>query len=101
MKFAKMNLKVKLILLFLLVGLIPMLVISLLSFNNSSNALRDGVFSALEMYSAISTDAMDDYFDEKSTMMQLFFQTQEISTRALLSLPMQPIIQTLSSGERG
>ena len=58
-----MSLKVKLIAFFLLVGIIPLAVIGVLSFNLSQNNIREEVYSALEMYSEMAEEALEVYFE--------------------------------------
>ncbi len=62
--FKKIGLKRKLIALFLLVGLIPMVAIALFSYNSAKNELREGVFKQLEMYSKLSEETMEAYFED-------------------------------------
>ena len=72
--FKKIGFKTKLIALFLLVGLIPLVVIGLLSYNNAKNEIREEVFKQLEMYSDISKDAMNTYFED------IFYDAQVMAT---------------------
>ncbi|GEM_PF-5925078 len=52
--FKKMSLKFKLIALFLLVGLVPMGVIALMSYNRAETEIREEVFTGLGMYSILA-----------------------------------------------
>ena len=60
----KMSLKVKLIALFLLLGVVPLIVIGLVSYYSSQNEIREEVFKQLEMYSSLSKDTLDSYFED-------------------------------------
>ncbi len=60
----KISLKVKLIILFLLVGLLPLGVIALLSYNSAREEIRSEVYKGLDMYSILSKESMDTYFEE-------------------------------------
>ncbi len=62
--FKKMSLKFKLIALFLLVGLVPVLVVGLLAYQRAQAALRARVFQALEMYSGLAAASIDTYFED-------------------------------------
>jgi methyl-accepting chemotaxis protein len=58
-----MSLRVKLIAFFLMVGLIPLAAIGVISFVLAQNNIREEVYNALELYSELSEDAMNVYFD--------------------------------------
>ncbi len=59
-----MSLRVKLIAFFLLVGIIPLGIIGLLSFNLAQDNIREEVYSALEMFSDMAEEALETYFDD-------------------------------------
>ncbi len=58
-----MSLKVKLIIFFLLVGIIPLAIVGFLSFNLAQNNIREEVYSALEMFSDMAEEALETYFE--------------------------------------
>jgi methyl-accepting chemotaxis protein len=60
-----MNLKVKLIALFFLVGLIPVLAVGVLSYVLASQNIEDEVMSSLAMYAALTDEQIDGYFTER------------------------------------
>ena len=60
----RISLKVKLIVLFLLVGLIPLAIVGMLSYNSAKDGIQEEVFKQLEMYSDLSKDTMDTYFED-------------------------------------
>ncbi len=51
-----MNLRVKLILYFLMVGLIPVAVVGLLTNNIASQNIEDEVFAGLNMYGSVADE---------------------------------------------
>ncbi len=76
--FKKMSLKVKLIALFLVVGLIPVLVISVLAYNNSQNNIRGEVLSAMEMYAGITDESLTSYFQEREGDARVLATTRDV-----------------------
>ena len=60
----KMSLRVKLVTLFLLVGLIPLCVIGLLSYNSAQKEIRKEVFKQLEIYAGQCANSMDAFFED-------------------------------------
>ena len=73
-----MGLKGKLIGLFLVVGLIPVLVISLLAFNNSQNNLREEIMGAMEMYAGIANESLESYFAEREGDARVIATTRDV-----------------------
>jgi len=61
----KMNLRVKLILFFLMVGLIPVGIVGLLSINMASDNIEEEVFAGLSMYGGLTDDQVEDFFAER------------------------------------
>ena len=57
-----MSLRVKLVLLFLVVGIIPLAAVGVISYNLAQQNIRDEFYSKLEMYSELSEEALDVYF---------------------------------------
>ena len=60
-----MNLKIRLVFLFLVVGLIPVLIVGLLSYNMARQNIEEEVLAALEMYSTLTDQQIQDYFNER------------------------------------
>jgi len=60
-----MSLRVKLIAFFLLVGLVPLAAIGVLSYTMASQNIEDEVLASLAMYSNITDQQIQDYFDER------------------------------------
>ena len=73
-----MSLKVKLILLFLAVGLIPVAVIGLLSYNIASSNVEDEVSGKVAMYSSIADDALQDYFVARAADGKVLATTRDV-----------------------
>jgi len=63
--FRKMSLKFKLIALFLLVGLVPMAVIGLLSYNSAQGEIQDEAFEKLALFADLTEAQMNDYYSER------------------------------------
>ena len=60
----KMSLKVKLIALFLLIGIVPAVLIGLFSYNSAQEEIRAGVIKQLELYAGQCSSSMNDYFED-------------------------------------
>ncbi len=61
----KMSLKFKLIALFLLVGLVPMGVIGLLSYNSAQGEIEQEAFEKLALFADLTDAQMEDYYAER------------------------------------
>jgi methyl-accepting chemotaxis protein len=68
----KANLKVKFTALFLLIGLLPLIVVSVISYNNASNNIRDEVFNALDMFAGLTDAQISQYFAEREGDVQVY-----------------------------
>ncbi len=58
-----MSLRVRLIMLFVLVGIVPLAAVGLISYNLAQQNIRDEVYAGLELYGDLGEEAMDVYFD--------------------------------------
>jgi methyl-accepting chemotaxis protein len=58
-----MSLKLRMVIFFLLVGLVPLAGIGVISFTLAQQNIQEEVFNALELYSELSEEAMDVYFE--------------------------------------
>ena len=76
--FKKLSLKFKLIALFLLVGLVPVIVVGMLSYNRAQEEIRDEVYRAIDMYAAIADSQLDDYFLEREGDVTVLATTQDV-----------------------
>ena len=74
----KMNLKGKLIALFLLIGLAPVLVVSVLAYISAENNIRDEVLSAMEMYAGITDHSLESYFSEREGDAAVIATTRDV-----------------------
>ncbi len=63
--FKKMSLRMKMIVLFLLVGLIPMASIGFYSYSTASQNIEDEVFSELSMFGDLADSQVEGYFEER------------------------------------
>lgn len=70
-----MKLSTKLLLAFLLVGMIPLLLIGWLSLNRSSEALSEQTYNQLEAIREIKKGQLDNYFKERQTNLSLLQET--------------------------
>jgi methyl-accepting chemotaxis protein len=73
-----LNLKAKLILFFLAVGIIAVLVVGLFSYNTAQREIEDQAFKTLEMYSAIAEDSLETYFKEREGDARVFATTSDV-----------------------
>jgi len=61
------NLKKKLIILFLIVGIIPLAVAGYLLFNNAKGEIETKITKSMEMYGEITDNNLEDFFNEKES----------------------------------
>jgi len=71
----QLSLGVKLIIFFLLVGLIPFCVIGITSFTKSSNALSDAAYGQLKGMRAVKNAQITQFFDERQGDMGVLIET--------------------------
>ncbi|MFN2340641.1 MAG: methyl-accepting chemotaxis protein [Halanaerobium sp.] len=74
----KLNLKAKLIIFFLAVGIISVLVVGLFSYNTAQREIEEQAFNTLEMYSAIAGDTLETYFKEREGDARVFATTTDV-----------------------
>lgn len=72
------NIKFKLMLLLLLVGLIPAMTIFFLSYNSANQSLREEVFNSMEMYVGLTDSRMIEYFENRVSDSIVLGRTPEI-----------------------
>ncbi|UMZ74604.1 methyl-accepting chemotaxis protein [Natranaerofaba carboxydovora] len=80
MKSMLNSLKGKLIMLFLLVGLIPILAVGIISFISAEDNLREEVSNSMEMYSEISNEQLSEFFEEREGDVITFSQVEDVRT---------------------
>ena len=73
-----LSLKVKFIAMFLAIGLVPLIAVSLISYNTSSNNIRDEVNKSLDMFAGLINSQMDDYFTEREGDVQVFAASSNV-----------------------
>ena len=76
--FKKMSLKVKLIALFLLIGLVPAVVISLLAYRSTAEQLREDAFRQLEMFAVLSEEHMEKFMDDKEAELKVLTASRDV-----------------------
>lgn len=76
--FNKMSLKVKLIVLFLLVGLVPMGIIGLLSYNSAQGEIENEAYMKLDLFADIADDQLDAYFLERQGDATVLANTRDV-----------------------
>ena len=77
-KFNKLSVKVKLIALFLLVGLVPMGVIGLLSYNRAQGEIENEAYMKLALYADIADAQLEDYFAEREGDAVVLANTRDV-----------------------
>lgn len=76
--FKRMSLKVKLIALFLLIGLLPAIVISFLAYRSTAQQLREEVFNQLEMFATIVDQQLEEFYDGKEADVKVLASTRDV-----------------------
>jgi len=72
------NIKIRLILLLLLVGLIPVMIIWYLSYNSARNSIREEIFTAMDMYVSTIDRSMVAYMDNRLSDSIIMGRTSDI-----------------------
>lgn len=73
-----MNLKFRLILLFLLVGLVPLLGVGLLSYNIASQNIENEVYKSMGMYAVLTDEQLGSYFETRAADSRVFAGTSDV-----------------------
>ena len=76
--FKKMSLKLKLIMLFLLVGIVPVLIIFQVINVNVEEDIRYKGFDTMEMYARLAESEIEDYFDERKGIANILSNTADV-----------------------
>ena len=74
----KISLKVKLTLLFLLIGLVPAVIISLITYQSMAQQLREEAFSQLQMFSEKTNQQIGDYIGSKEAEIEVLAVTRDV-----------------------
>ena len=75
----KLNLKTKLISLFLLIGLLSIIIVGLLSFNTAKNEIEEQVYENMAMYEEIVKKELESYFHEREGDIKVFASTLDVN----------------------
>jgi methyl-accepting chemotaxis protein len=82
--FSDLSLRIKLLVFFLVVGLIPFLTVSIISYNSSEKALRAQIMAQLDGIRETKDRQIDNYLEERKSDMDILTQTaQTFWTEAL------------------
>ena len=73
-----LNLKGKLIIFFLALGITAVLVVGLFSYNTSQQEIENQVFKTMGMYSAIAKDSLETYFVEREGDARVIASTSDV-----------------------
>lgn len=73
-----MNIRSRVILLFLLIGLLPLLLISILSYQRAREAMQNQIFDTLEMYTETVSEELENYYFEREGDAEVLSRTQDI-----------------------
>ena len=76
----KLNLKKTLIILFLLVGIVPLVIAGVLLFNNAKGEIETKITNSMEMYGAITERELEDYFDEREGDAKMISLNSEVQS---------------------
>ncbi len=74
----KISLKIKLVIFFLAVGLIPLLIVSILTYRQAQQLIRDEVYGAMGMYAALTDAELEDYFREREGDVRVLANSRDI-----------------------
>lgn len=73
-----MNLRIKLTIIFLLVGLIPLLVIGFVSYSSYKTNIEDEIYKSMDMYVSRSAKELESYFSERASETRILARTTDI-----------------------
>lgn len=74
----KINLKNKLIVIFLLVAIVPVLVVGLLAYNRSHDEVENQAESTLKMFARLAGSDLESYFAERETGIEVLAASRDI-----------------------
>lgn len=77
-KGIKLSLKVKMIALFLVVGIIPLVVVSLISYNQAAKSLREEVYAKNVLYQELIQSQIDEYLEVSKNNAELLAKTRDV-----------------------
>ncbi len=74
----KLNLKKTLIILFLLVGIVPLVIAGVLLFNNAKGEIESKITNSMDLYGTITKGDLEDYFTEREGDARMLSLNREI-----------------------
>jgi len=77
-KFKNLKIGTKLIVFFLIVGIIPMSLLGILAVKNSSKALSDATLEKLESVQSLKKEAIESYFADSFLKMEIFAKSSDV-----------------------
>ena len=72
------NIKGKLVFLFILVGIIPVIIVGVLSYNNTQQEIESNVYGSLDMFGTIIDQQFEDYFSNKEGEIKVFAASNDV-----------------------
>jgi len=76
--FRKMSLRIKLLLLFLAIGIIPLAVIGVLSYQSSQDNIREEIYAGMGMFGEMADQRINDFFEERQADIQVLATTRDV-----------------------
>lgn len=74
----RISLNVKLVIFFLAIGLIPLLIVSILTYRQAQQLIRDEVYGAMGMYAGLTDAELENYFLEREGDVRVLANTRDI-----------------------
>lgn len=74
----RLTLKTKLIALFLLVGLLPMSIVGIISYNTARSEIEKGFYSAMDMFNNLKDADLSAYFEEREADARVLATTRDV-----------------------
>ncbi|MDZ7672931.1 MAG: hypothetical protein U5K53_08905 [Halanaerobiales bacterium] len=72
------NIKGKLVFLFILVGIIPVIIVGVLSYNNTQQEIESNVYGSLDMFGTIIDQQFEEYFNNKEGEIKVFAASNDV-----------------------
>ncbi|MGM0438621.1 MAG: methyl-accepting chemotaxis protein [Bacillota bacterium] len=72
------NIKGKLVFLFILVGIIPVIIVGVLSYNNTQQEIEGNVYGSLDMFGTIIDEQFEEYFSNKEGEIKVFAASNDV-----------------------
>ena len=75
---SKMKLRTKLIIIFLIIGLLPLTLIGFISYNTAQGEISNEIYNSLNMYASITRNELNDYFQDWEGNIQVYAYNRSI-----------------------